>query len=256
MDEDEIIGELQIKTGIAIQRLKEHEPPEGYFLAFSGGKDSCVIYDLAKKAGVKFDAHFHKTTVDPPEVLDFIKANYPDVIWDRPKKSMFQLILSESCLPTRTHRFCCRSLKEVGGKGRVIITGIRWEESTNRAKRQIYEKSNKNDKKWFLNPIIDWGYNDVWDYLALNQILHCSLYNEGLRRIGCILCPFLSTDDKLYHIKRWPKFAKAYRIAINKLYPILKSRNRLHKKWNSPDDVWHWWIYGKDPDTTTKQKEL
>jgi len=47
------------KTEVAIQRLKQHEPPDGYYLGFSGGKDSIDIYDIAVKAGVKFDAHYN-----------------------------------------------------------------------------------------------------------------------------------------------------------------------------------------------------
>lgn len=35
----------------AIDRLKAHEPPEGYWLAFSGGKDSQCIYRLAARRG-------------------------------------------------------------------------------------------------------------------------------------------------------------------------------------------------------------
>jgi phosphoadenosine phosphosulfate reductase len=53
----------------AIANIQKYEPIEGYYLAFSGGKDSQVIYDLVKKAGVKYDVHFHFTTVDPPELL-------------------------------------------------------------------------------------------------------------------------------------------------------------------------------------------
>ena len=41
----------------------------GFHLAFSGGKDSQVIYELAKMAGVKFKAYFYKTSVDPRELL-------------------------------------------------------------------------------------------------------------------------------------------------------------------------------------------
>ena len=65
----------------SIELLQKHEQtalnmnPDGYYLAFSGGKDSQVIYELCKMAGVKFKAHFSCTTVDPKEVLHFIKDN-------------------------------------------------------------------------------------------------------------------------------------------------------------------------------------
>ena len=57
----------------AIDRLQTFEPPEGYYLAFSGGKDSQTIYHLAQEAGVKFDAHYNVTGIDPPELVYFIR---------------------------------------------------------------------------------------------------------------------------------------------------------------------------------------
>ena len=61
------------KVETAIQRLRVFEPPEGYYLAFSGGKDSQCIYHLCKEADVRFDAHYSLTTVDPPEAVYFIR---------------------------------------------------------------------------------------------------------------------------------------------------------------------------------------
>ena len=62
------------KELVAIERIKQYEPEEGYYVAFSGGKDSIVVYDLVKRADVKHDAHINITTVEPPEVLHFVRT--------------------------------------------------------------------------------------------------------------------------------------------------------------------------------------
>ena len=125
------------KVETAINRLRAFEPPEGYFLAFSGGKDSVVIKRLAEMAGVKFDAHYSVTSVDPPELVRFVKEQ-KDVSFDIPRDkdgnaiTMWHLIPKKKMPPTRLVRYCCEKLKECAGKGRLTVTGIRWAESTNR----------------------------------------------------------------------------------------------------------------------------
>ena len=126
------------KVEVAIQRLRAYEPPEGYYLCFSGGKDSCVIKALADMAGVKYDAHYSVSTVDPPELVRFIKEQYPDVEFRRAHDkdgnpvSMWSLISKNTMPPTRIVRYCCAALKETGGKGRLKVTGVRWDESSRR----------------------------------------------------------------------------------------------------------------------------
>jgi phosphoadenosine phosphosulfate reductase len=77
---------------VAIRRIQEYEPAAGYRLAFSGGKDSIVIKHLADRAGVKYQAHYSMTTIDPPEIYQFIRKYHPNVVWHRPKRSMFKII--------------------------------------------------------------------------------------------------------------------------------------------------------------------
>lgn len=137
------------KVQIAIDRLKAFEPPEGYYVAFSGGKDSQCIYHLCVQAGVKFDAHYSITSVDPPELIRFIKKYYPDVSRDYPRDAdgkvvtMWNLIPKHTIPPTRMARYCCAELKETSGKGRVTVTGVRWAESARRKK--LHSKDERHE---------------------------------------------------------------------------------------------------------------
>ena len=166
------------KVQVAIERLRTFEPSEGYYLAFSGGKDSCTIKALADMAGIKYDAHYNLTTVDPPELVRFIREKHPDVVIDRPERSMWEWIVREQYPPTRVQRYCCKHLKERGGAGRVVLTGIRAEESSKRAKRNMVEQCYKVQKS-YVHPIIDWTAYDVWAFIRERSIPVCGLYSEG-----------------------------------------------------------------------------
>jgi len=135
------MSDLGEKVKASIERLKAFEPKngEGYYLAFSGGKDSVVCKHLMGLAGVKYDATYRVTSVDPPELVRFIKEKHPDVRREIPHDkdgkpiTMWNLIPKEGYPPTRIARYCCAKLKESGGDGRMTVTGVRWAESTNRA---------------------------------------------------------------------------------------------------------------------------
>lgn len=130
------------KVGAALKRLKTFAPEEGYFVAFSGGKDSQCIYHLCELAGVKFDAHYSVTSVDPPELVRFIKQQYPKVKMEIPHDkdgnpiTMWNLIPRKLMPPTRLSRYCCEKMKECSGQERVTVTGVRWAESVARNSNQ------------------------------------------------------------------------------------------------------------------------
>jgi phosphoadenosine phosphosulfate reductase len=248
-----IDGELVDKVRIATDRILGMQPRDGslYYLAFSGGKDSIVIYELMKKSGLNFEPHFHFTTVDPPELTRFIKDNYEGVVWDRPKKSMFKLIEERGFPPTRNIRYCCDELKEYGGRGRTIVTGVRWEESQSRSKRRLYERCEKHKATWYLNPIIDWSSEDVWEFIRTNNLNYCSLYDEGFTRIGCIMCPKTSSEQMHKEAKRWPKFYKAYLRALGRALETLKRKGRTSTtSGKTPEEYMEWWMDGVAQDGT------
>jgi len=232
---------FKTRVEMSIARLRQFEPPEGYYLAFSGGKDSITIYRLAEMAGVRFDAHYRVTTVDPPELVRFIKEHYPQVSRDRPEMSMFRLILHKKWPPMRTQRYCCEWLKEQGGDGRFVVTGIRAEESPRRARRGLIEACTQGRDKRYLHPIIDWTEADVWEFIREQGLAYCSLYDEGFKRLGCILCPMARAPER--DAARWPQFRKAYVRTFDRL---LRLRDEVGLEttadFQTGEDVYQWWI--------------
>lgn len=241
-----------------------YDAENGYYLAFSGGKDSQALFHMAQLAGVKFRGHMNLTSVDPPEVIRFVKKNYPEVKLIKPKKSIFQYTVEKQILPTIRVRWCCTEYKETAGAGKVTLIGIRKAESTRRAKRNEVEISNRKfsgdldgldeyrqeqktkrarrkskeqgvnitnadeeqtlgcihgKESLLISPIIYWTEKDVWEFLNnVVTVPHCSLYDEGWHRIGCIGCPMSSHKQKMIenehypHVKRnWIKAIKAIR---------------------------------------------
>lgn len=229
------------KARMAIERLRTYEPPEGYYLAFSGGKDSQTIYHLAREAGVTFEPHYAVTTVDPPELLRFIRQHYPDAIWDRPERGMFRLIVDHGTPPTRIMRYCCQQLKEDKGIGRCVVTGIRAQESRARAGRPMIEAC-KTQAKRYLHPILDWTEHDVWQYHRSRGLPHCQLYDEGRKRIGCVMCPMGHARGRLADAERWPTMAAMYRRACNAAYTKRVARGD-NLRWQSGEDMYQWWVH-------------
>lgn len=229
------------RVQIAIDRLKMFEPPEGYYLAYSGGKDSDTILALAKMAGVKFDAHYHLTTVDPPELVYHVRR-HPEVIIDRPVMTMWQLIQKNKIPPTRVIRYCCRLLKEQGGTGRTVVTGVRSGESIKRSKRTMNEVCYTDPTRRFFHAIIDWSDTDVWELLKSNNVRYCKLYDQGYKRLGCVLCPLKGQNERVRDLNRYPHIAEAYKRAIIRAYD---SRERPSRGIKSGEDMFNWWVSGR-----------
>lgn len=240
------------RVAVAIERIRTFEPEEGYYVAFSGGKDSQVILDLVERSGVKFDAHMNLTTVDPPELLRFVREHYGRVTLERPETSMYKLIVKRRTPPTHRVRYCCEALKERGGHGRIVVTGIRWAESGRRSKRRLTESCFKDKTKVFLHPILDWLDEDVWEYLNGRGLPHCSLYDEGRKRIGCVMCPFNYRQMK-QEAARWPRFAAMYERACVAAYDKAVADGLERKTWKDGHDMYQWWSTGCPADNNEPQ---
>lgn len=247
-------------------------------ITYSGGKDSDVLLHLAEISGIPFEVLHSLTTADAPEtvrhVYDTLKRLEGNGIKctvdkhvqpDGSRVTMWNLIPRKLMPPTRLARYCCAELKEGGGKGRFIATGVRWAESaarkknrgtlevlhSDRKKRLTLANDNDEDRRLFetcqlkgkrvVNPIIDWQEADVLDYAVAEKICMNPLYCEGFRRVGCIGCP-MASSSRIMEFARYPKFKAAYIRAFDKMLARRMAKGKDAHSWRSGVDVFHWWM--------------
>ncbi len=264
-----------------------YDKEDGFYLAFSAGKDSQALYHMAELAGVKFKGHVNWTSVDPPQVIRFKRKYYPEVVEHKPEKSIYDLAIDRGILPSMRIRWCCADLKESAGAGKVTLIGIRAEESTRRAKRHEVEVSDKrfsgnldefeqwrkaeiakreerlikkmkregkkvNEDEFSLqsdnevrcingkdsilvSPIFNWTKRDVWTFLnEVVRVPHCELYDQGYKRIGCILCPMAQHRQKVRELKDFPHVKRGWIRAIKAIRAGVFERGFMW--WNLPDN--------------------
>lgn len=211
------------KIDFAIKLLRSIPQDGPIELAYSTGKDSDVILELAKMSGIPFKPIYKNTTCDQPGSIAHARENGVEI--RQPKMNMLQLI-EKSGWPSRWFRFCCKYLKEYKIYDRAIL-GIRQQESTKRAKRykepEYCRVYNKKEKARQYLPILEWTNDDVERFITDRGIkCHPHYYDENgvfhvERRVGCIGCP-LAADSGKAEFKQYPKMLKARVRAYDKWY--------------------------------------
>lgn len=258
--------ELSDKIEYSINLIKKGEKlalsmnPDGYYVGFSGGKDSQVMLELVKRSGVKYKAYYNVTTNDSPENVYFIRKYYPEVIFIHPKENFFKLVEKKG-LPTMFKRFCCAELKENGGIGSVCLMGVRREESTKRAmyhdvaiisrrkehsernKKRTVEEIEENEHrcikgkdKLVIRPILYWSSQEIWQFIEQNNLPKNPCYKE-FGRVGCMFCPFSSKKQIEHYCNKYPGYKRNIINAMEKFM----SNSTAEKYWNSAEAYFEWW---------------
>ncbi|WP_243175668.1 phosphoadenosine phosphosulfate reductase family protein [Clostridium gasigenes] len=244
--ENTLLGEIN-KEEIAIKRTIEFQNRDSKnknILAFSGGKDSMVTYDILKRSGIEFEVIYSPPSVDAPELINFMKKYYPEVYWqpylkDKKDKeiTMWTLIPKKLMPPTRMVRYCCDVLKErTGDSGDTIYLGVRWAEGSKRSKQSMVGFWKK---KIVVKPIIDWSDEEIWEYIRKYNLPYCKLYDQGWKRIGCIGCP-LSSNQKM-ELDKYPAYRSNYISAFERMLEERKRKGKV-SKWETGEEVMSWWL--------------
>lgn len=255
-------------------------------LCYSGGKDSDALLWVAEESGIEFEAQYSKTSVDAPETVSHVKETFArlrvrgiNAFVEVPKLhgkpvTMWSLIAQHNMPPTRLVRYCCQTLKETGGKGRAIATGVRRSESVARSGRKFAQNTTKRNRealdfedaaslfedaerfiehdsaflksckvqgKTSFQPIIEFTDSNVWQLIDEQGIKTNPLYQMGYSRVGCVGCPFASRKQRETDFERYPAYRAAYLRAFGAMLRRRRAKG-LETEWNTPEAVMEWWL--------------
>jgi phosphoadenosine phosphosulfate reductase len=236
--------DLDSLTREAISFIQEHEPPEGYFVAFSGGKDSIVALELVRMANVRHRC-FYNVGIEPPEVARFVRQHYPETRFLYPKPNFFEMV-KQKFPPLRSKRWCWDHLiklpsRHVPLKNRIM--GIRAEESSRRSQRPRID-INKREHTHIYKPIFDWKEWAVWEFIESRNLPYPSLYDEGWNLVGRVICPFIcSPNMKLVNRnkERWPGMYKAFEHAVRVWFHTRKAQGARFREETADEYLQSWY---------------
>ena len=186
----------KVDRSLGLIREAYEEFGDRLVVANSLGKDSCVVWDLAKRVSANIQGFIITTRFKPVETKRFMAetvARYPEL-------SVYasDVAIAEGLYETDPDR-CCELLK-VGPTRRAIaemnvgcwVTGLRCTEGRTRTDFQEIEERDVGLVK--LNPILIWHEREIWQYLALHQVPVNPLYALGYRSLGCAPCTHITAD--------------------------------------------------------------
>ncbi len=193
-DVKKLVEELNFaeKVERALRLIREAYEQYGNRLvvANSLGKDSCVVWDLAKRVSPEIRGFIVTTRFKPSETKQFMReevARYPELrVFSNDESIPDRLYASDPdrCCDERKVQPTREAIEEMGVD--CWVTGLRCTEGRTRTDYQEIEERDEGLIK--LNPILIWHEREVWQYLALRQIPVNALYAEGYRSLGCAPC--------------------------------------------------------------------
>ena len=164
-------------------------------VANSLGKDSSVVWHLAKRVSPDIRGFIVTTRFKPDETKQFMNeevARYPEL----------QVFKNDDPIEDELYKthpdLCCDQLKVEPTRQAIRdmdvecwVTGLRCTEGRTRTDFQEIEERDEGLIK--LNPILIWFEREIWQYLALHSVPVNPLYLEGYRSLGCAPCSRIST---------------------------------------------------------------
>ena len=127
------------------------------------------------------------------KVIAFVRTHGQDAMYE-------SLELRKACCQVRKLEPLAEALK---GQ-RAWVTGLRREQSNNRAEVPLIDRADEATKGQIkLNPLANWTWGDVWHYIDVHQVDYNPLHDQFFPSIGCAPCTRAISLGEEFRAGRW-----------------------------------------------------
>ena len=236
----ELLGQLAQDTIKKVYNtfIQYREKVDVFYVAFSGGKDSVVTFDLVQRAlpHNQFKVLFGDTGMEFPdtyETVEKIKAQCSFAKIDFiVAKSHFSPDESWRLFgpPATVNRWCCSvhktspqiiTLRKILGKSNftgMAFIGVRSAESVARSEYDYISLGEKHKGQYSCNPILDWNSAELYSYIFQEELVLNEAYKKGNRRAGCLVCPRAAERNEYMAMVCYPEEFNNLSSIIKELY--------------------------------------
>jgi phosphoadenosine phosphosulfate reductase len=216
----------KVERALALIREFHNRYGDRLVVANSLGKDSCVVWDLAKRVSPQIRGFIVTTRFKPAQTKRFMRetvARYPELAIfenDEPIAERLYQTDPDRCCDILKVRPTRQAIEQLGVA--CWVTGLRCTEGRTRTDFREVEERDQGLIK--LNPILIWHEREIWQYLALHRVPVNPLYTEGYRSLGCAPCSKITSggDERA---GRWIGTSKCGGECGIHTRPLIGSRN-------------------------------
>jgi phosphoadenosine phosphosulfate reductase len=186
-------------------------------MASSFGAEDVVVIDMIMKINPQariFTLDTGRLNQETYDVMDEIRKKYRvniEVMF--PNQTEVEQLVRVNGLnlfyESIANRKICCDVRKVHPFNRMIstldgwITGLRADQTEVRLKANKIEIDEQHNGIIKINPIIDWTWEQTWDYIKKNNIPYNKLHDNGFPSIGCEPCTRAIKPGEPLRAGRW-----------------------------------------------------
>ena len=163
--------------GMVLVDMMHRIKPRSRIFVLDTGRMHPETYDLVDRVRDRYDKQVEAVLPDGGAVQEMVREHGMNLFYESLEK----------------RKLCCH-LRKVEPSARFLaeldayVTGLRREQSLTRGDTCKVEVDRANGGILKVNPLVDWKYDDVWQYVRTHKVPVNRLHSQGYPSVGCAPC--------------------------------------------------------------------